>query len=758
MCRLLAVSSPFCIAGTRAAAKAHSTVIPAPANRWGPGNSFPVLNHVLRHPPTASNTPNARRMEPALKCLSLYPPFTSTFLTSASSLIFNSTGEGGVPSSEGFTSFLSTLISSWIVRTLRHCHPKYPAHNVYTNRPPITMGCTNAADLPSNRPNCPSTAHASWSRRAGEKAAATATSELRGRKEAEGGASRLVSTEEDEEEEEEEEEDDDVGDGDQEEDIEEEDDEDDDADEDEEEEDDEGESIAGMKMSHPLEHPRASAEESERLHSYGEGAALPHTTHLLQQKQRPHDDEDDDDDDMDSDQAFMERDDFDSANELAMLTDDPVSMHHANAGPHHSNAGTGFDAAAPDSLASEDLLLEKDDMEAEAEVGPEAEGEADLEEEEDTEPDFLDFLKRPPEEDDGTPEEQMEFVRVLERFFAERKMEYKHPKFYQENLNCLKLWRAVVRLGGYEAVTNGKLWRQVGDTFKPPKTCTTVSWSFRIFYKKALLEYERYKFRGMYPGSGQGGVHHDGTADAQADAAQPSSSQPSFMPNLGRARRDAASRAMQGWHSQRLFGNGDVGDPIIKEKAPSSSSRRAKQLKMGLLRKKKGINFDRAAHGARNKGSRSLLDAGAQVKDENLEEVDDPSYFSAQKKRSMKQDHAKQAWKRSGCNSTNGDDIWVADEGPEADWVKVNVHKARDCFEVYALVPGLQREEVRIQCEPGGQLVIVGEPEERNNPWGITSFKKVISLPLPIDASETTAVVTVQGQLFVRVPFDLTHS
>lgn len=32
----------------------------------------------------------------------------------------------------------------------------------------------------------------------------------------------------------------------------------------------------------------------------------------------------------------------------------------------------------------------------------------------------------------------------------------------------------------------------------------------------------------------------------------------------GRARRDAAARAMQGWHSHRLLGNGEVGDPIIK--------------------------------------------------------------------------------------------------------------------------------------------------------------------------------------------------
>ena len=32
----------------------------------------------------------------------------------------------------------------------------------------------------------------------------------------------------------------------------------------------------------------------------------------------------------------------------------------------------------------------------------------------------------------------------------------------------------------------------------------------------------------------------------------------------GRARRDAAARAMQGWHSQRLLESGDVTEPIVK--------------------------------------------------------------------------------------------------------------------------------------------------------------------------------------------------
>jgi hypothetical protein len=36
--------------------------------------------------------------------------------------------------------------------------------------------------------------------------------------------------------------------------------------------------------------------------------------------------------------------------------------------------------------------------------------------------------------------------------------------------------------------------------------------------------------------------------------------------------------------------------------------------------------------------------------------------------------------------------------------------------------------QVRIQCEPGGRLVIAGMPEDPDNPWGVTPFRKVSAL------------------------------
>ncbi|KAJ7944014.1 AT-rich interactive domain protein [Quillaja saponaria] len=294
----------------------------------------------------------------------------------------------------------------------------------------------------------------------------------------------------------------------------------------------------------------------------------------------------------------------------------------------------------------------------------------------------------------GTDEDQSAFMKEIENFFRERSMEFKPPKFYGEGLNCLKLWRSVTRLGGYDKVTSCKLWRQVGESFKPPKTCTTVSWTFRGFYEKALLDYERHKLRG-----GELTVPIATHAEPMNIENQASGS--------GRARRDAAARAMQGWHSQRLLGNGEVSDPIIKDKNSISMQKREKQLKsINLIKRKKPSYMDNTVKAARSKLSKSQFDTA------------------------------------------------VIDIGPPADWVKINVQKTKDCFEVYALVPGLLREEVRVQSDPVGRLVISGEPEHPDNPWGVTPFKKVVSLPSRIDPHQTSAVVTLHGQLFVRVPFE----
>ncbi|GJN22026.1 hypothetical protein PR202_gb09555 [Eleusine coracana subsp. coracana] len=374
--------------------------------------------------------------------------------------------------------------------------------------------------------------------------------------------------------------------------------------------------------------------------------------------------------------------------------------------------------------------------------------------------------------DSGTEEDQAAFMVELERFHREQGLEFKPPKFYGKGLNCLKcasfnlsrlselvqlyanisrrlnllalsksrLWRQVAHLGGHDQVTVCKLWRQVGETFRPPKTCTTVSWSFRIFYEKALLEYEKYKVRTgqlqvppptLLPAGGTDhessqAPHHGSLATGNGSstdrrvlligecaliltACTPHTASANLLDekmganqsSSARVRRDAAARAMQGWHAQRLVANGTYGDQILKDKDSIPLSSRGKNLKgFGVLKRKKASSPEYTPKLPRGK-----------------------------------------------------EDSMVTDIGEPADWVKINVRQTKDCFEVYALVPGLLREEVHVQSDPAGRLVITGDPDQPDNPWGITPFKKVVNLPSRIDPHQTSAVVTLHGQLFVRAPF-----
>ncbi|PKU63384.1 AT-rich interactive domain-containing protein 3 [Dendrobium catenatum] len=279
-------------------------------------------------------------------------------------------------------------------------------------------------------------------------------------------------------------------------------------------------------------------------------------------------------------------------------------------------------------------------------------------------------------DDSGTEETQAAFMKELENFFKEKSLEFKPPKFYGEGLNCLK-------------------------------TCTTVSWSFRCFYEKALLEYEKHKVRTGELQVPVASIPEPVSVDSQVVVSNQAS-------GSGRARRDAAARAMQGWHSQRMLGNGEVGDPIIKEKGSVSLFKKDKHLKSfgQPLKRKKPSSLERAVKVARTKSLKPQVDS------------------------------------------------MVVDVGAPADWVKINVRRTKDCYEVYALVPGLLREEARligqvhVQSDPAGRLIISGEPEQPDNPWGVTPFKKVITLPSRIDPHQTSAVVTLHGQLFVRAPFE----
>lgn len=100
----------------------------------------------------------------------------------------------------------------------------------------------------------------------------------------------------------------------------------------------------------------------------------------------------------------------------------------------------------------------------------------------------------------------------------------------------------------------------------------------------------------------------------------------------------------------------------------------------------------------------------------------------------------------------------IIDMGSRADWVKINVLITKYQYQVYALVPGLQREELQVHSDPIGHLIITGEPTQLDNPCVVTCFQKVIQLPSRIDPDKTLANLGQYGQLYVCGAFEKSSS
>ena len=59
-----------------------------------------------------------------------------------------------------------------------------------------------------------------------------------------------------------------------------------------------------------------------------------------------------------------------------------------------------------------------------------------------------------------------------------------------KELDFYRLYKAVCRRGGAEAVSNNKLWKEIVNEFGLPSTCTSASFTLRNHYIKYLLGYE----------------------------------------------------------------------------------------------------------------------------------------------------------------------------------------------------------------------------------------------------------------------------
>ncbi|KAJ2959552.1 hypothetical protein NQZ79_g4988 [Umbelopsis isabellina] len=102
------------------------------------------------------------------------------------------------------------------------------------------------------------------------------------------------------------------------------------------------------------------------------------------------------------------------------------------------------------------------------------------------------------------PEDAIERTPEYNRFMSElRDFHKNHGTYLQaepvlggKKLDLLKIWNRVQEAGGFEQVTQSRTWKQVGDPFNFPVTCTNSAYVLKAVYIKYMLGYEEEKVWG----------------------------------------------------------------------------------------------------------------------------------------------------------------------------------------------------------------------------------------------------------------------
>ena len=94
------------------------------------------------------------------------------------------------------------------------------------------------------------------------------------------------------------------------------------------------------------------------------------------------------------------------------------------------------------------------------------------------------------EEDEEIKSKQ--FLEELTKYYNRQgKDSFKYPIVSGKNLDLYKLYKEVIKRGGYQVVFDNKQWKDVVGTLGLPSTCTSASFTVKRHYKKYLLSYEQ---------------------------------------------------------------------------------------------------------------------------------------------------------------------------------------------------------------------------------------------------------------------------
>ncbi|XP_034284203.1 AT-rich interactive domain-containing protein 4B isoform X3 [Pantherophis guttatus] len=118
---------------------------------------------------------------------------------------------------------------------------------------------------------------------------------------------------------------------------------------------------------------------------------------------------------------------------------------------------------------------------------------SEAEEEDEDEKDKEDNSSEEEEEIEPFPEERENFLQQLYKFMEDRGTPInKRPVLGYRNLNLFKLFRLVHKLGGFDNIESGAVWKQVYQDLGIPVLNSAAGYNVKCAYKKYLYGFEEY--------------------------------------------------------------------------------------------------------------------------------------------------------------------------------------------------------------------------------------------------------------------------
>ncbi|KAL6779642.1 hypothetical protein ACKKBG_A13135 [Auxenochlorella protothecoides x Auxenochlorella symbiontica] len=304
---------------------------------------------------------------------------------------------------------------------------------------------------------------------------------------------------------------------------------------------------------------------------------------------------------------------------------------------------------------------------------------------------------------------QKAFMSVWKRFMKSKGLDASPAMFNRGVMDVYKLFRLVIAHGGFQKVSEGKLWARIGRAFNPPQSMTDLSYQTKKVYISKLSAFEE--------------AYHAGEVSVNLDA-EPEPDVPDAVPQHSQTHKLPSHKRKLG--ESYMTGYSEV---------PAARQELIGRTISVLWHAEGSHHVGTVAQYHPDLDQYTVVYHGGEVHQTDLKAVEWVLVDGQTAATSHPQDATANGREDANDATTK---VYASSSGLPG-------------FEIFTSLPGIRLEEVSVRCWPDGKLVIQGKPSTP----GVQDIREDLQLPLlagqRLLAHSAQALFTDTGRLYVKV-------